>query len=48
VCVHGAQGWDFVNLTSGLCIHEYVRHGRTKIISTKPLAPKPAGGVLGG
>jgi len=37
-----------MNLTDGLCLYEYVRHGRTKIISAKPIAPNPTGGLFGG
>src|ERR1700723_3123205 len=37
-----------MNLTFSLSLYKYVRHGRTKIVSTKPAAPKPAGGLLGG
>jgi hypothetical protein len=37
-----------MNLTFGLCLYEYVRYVRTKIISAKPLAPQLARGLLGG
>jgi hypothetical protein len=37
-----------MNLTFGLYLHEYVRYGRTKVISAKPLAPQLARGLLGG
>jgi hypothetical protein len=48
MCVQDAQRRGFMNLTLGLCLYDYVRHGRTKIISTKPLAPELAGGLFGG
>ena len=37
-----------MNLTLGLYMNEYVRYGRTKIVSAKPHAAKFAGGLLGG
>ena len=37
-----------MNLTLGLYMNEYVRHGRTKIVSAKPHAAELAGGLPGG
>ena len=37
-----------MNLTLGLCMYEYVRYGRTKIVSAKLHAAELAGGLLGG
>ena len=48
MCVQDAQRQDLMNLTFGLFLCDYVRHGRTKIISAKPLTPKLARGLLGG
>lgn len=48
LCVQGAQLFLFMNLTDSLNLIGDVRHGRTKIISTKPPAAKPTGGIFGG
>ena len=37
-----------MNLTCRLCMYEYVRYGRTEIVSAKPNAAQLAGGLLGG
>ena len=37
-----------MNLTLGLCMYEYVRYGRTKIVPAKPNAAELAGGLPGG
>ena len=48
VCVQDAQWRDFMNLAFSLHMYEHVRHGRTKIISSKPPVTELAGGLLGG
>jgi hypothetical protein len=48
MCVQDARKLMSINLTFGLCMADYVRHGRTKIISAKPTASELTREVLSG